>query len=148
MLRILHTIEATGCLPKDTKQLRANYKDVPENLISAIVESNRTRKDHIAHEILKKSPKVVGIYRLTMKSGSDNFRASAIQGIMKRIKAEGIEVVVYEPTLKADTFNECNVIKEFEKFKNIADVVLVNRMDENVKQIQDKVYTRDLFSRD
>lgn len=136
------------CLPKDTKQLRANYKDVPENLISAIVESNRTRKDHIAHEILKKSPKVVGIYRLTMKSGSDNFRASAIQGIMKRIKAEGIEVVVYEPTLKADTFNECNVIKEFEKFKNIADVVLVNRMDENVKQIQDKVYTRDLFSRD
>lgn len=148
MLRILHTIEATGCLPKDTKQLKANYKDVPENLISAIVESNKTRKDHIADEIIKKNPKIVGIYRLTMKSGSDNFRASAIQGVMKRIKAKGIEVVVYEPTLKEDNFFNSKVIKDLNEFKNIADVIIVNRLDENVSDVMNKVYTRDLFARD
>ncbi len=136
------------CLPKDTKQLRANYKDVPENLISAIVESNRTRKDHIAHEILKKSPKVVGIYRLTMKSGSDNFRASAIQGIMKRIKAEGIEVVVYEPTLKEDNFFNSKVITDLNEFKKMSDVIVVNRVNEELNDVKDKIYTRDLFARD
>lgn len=136
------------CLPKDTKQLKANYKDVPENLISAIVESNKTRKDHIADEIIKKKPKVVGIYRLTMKSGSDNFRASAIQGVMKRIKAKGIEVVVYEPTLKEDNFFNSKVIKDLNEFKNIADVIIVNRLDENVSDVMNKVYTRDLFARD
>ena len=136
------------CLPKDTKQLLANYKHVPQNLIEAIVKSNDTRKDHITKMILKRRPSTVGIYRLTMKTDSDNFRASAIQGIIERLKEYNIDVVVYEPTLKANTFNECNVIKDFEEFKNVADVVLVNRMDENVKQIQDKVYTRDLFSRD
>ena len=136
------------CLPKDTKQLLANYKHVPQNLIEAIVKSNDTRKDHITKMILKRRPSTVGIYRLTMKTDSDNFRASAIQGIIERLKEYNVDVVVYEPTLKADTFNECKVITDFEEFKNIADVVLVNRMDENVKQIQDKVYTRDLFSRD
>ncbi len=136
------------CLPKDTKQLKANYKDVPENLISAIVESNKTRKDHIADEIIKRKPKVVGIYRLTMKSGSDNFRASAIQGVMKRIKAKGIEVVVYEPTLKEDNFFNSKVIKDLNEFKNIADVIIVNRLDENVSDVMNKVYTRDLFARD
>ena len=136
------------CLPKDTKQLKANYKDVPENLISAIVESNKTRKDHIADEIIKRKPKVVGIYRLTMKSGSDNFRASAIQGVMKRIKAKGIEVVVYEPTLKEDNFFNSKVIKDLNEFKNIADVIIVNRLDENVSDVMNKIYTRDLFARD
>lgn len=136
------------CLPKDTKQLKANYKDVPENLISAIVESNKTRKDHIADEIIKRKPKVVGIYRLTMKSGSDNFRASAIQGVMKRIKAKGIEVVVYEPTLKEDNCFNSKVIKDLNEFKNIADVIIVNRLDENVSDVMNKVYTRDLFARD
>jgi len=136
------------CLPKDTKQLKANYKDVPENLISAIVESNKTRKDHIADEIIKRKPKVVGVYRLTMKSGSDNFRASAIQGVMKRIKAKGIEVVVYEPTLKEDNFFNSKVITDIEEFKNISDVILVNRIDETIKDVKDKIYTRDLFSRD
>lgn len=136
------------CLPKDSKQLKANYKDVPENLISAIVESNKTRKDHIADEIIKKNPKIVGIYRLTMKSGSDNFRASAIQGVMKRIKAKGIEIVVYEPTLKEDNFFNSKVIKDLNEFKNIADVIIVNRLDENVSDVMNKVYTRDLFARD
>ena len=136
------------CLPKDTKQLKANYNDVPENLISAIVESNKTRKDHIADEIIKKNPKIVGIYRLTMKSGSDNFRASAIQGVMKRIKAKGIEVVVYEPTLKEDNFFNSRVIKDLEEFKNISDVILVNRTDDILDDVKDKIYTRDLFSRD
>ena len=136
------------CLPKDSKQLKANYKDVPENIISAIVESNRTRKDHIANMILERSPKIVGIYRLTMKAGSDNFRASAIQGIMKRIKAKGIEVVVYEPTLNKDDFFNSRVIKNLDEFKKISDVVIVNRLDENVEDIEDKVYTRDLFTRD
>lgn len=136
------------CLPKDTKQLKANYGDVPENLISAIVQSSSTRKDHIAQMIIDKKPKIVGIYRLTMKMNSDNFRASSIQGIMKRIKAKGIEVVVYEPTLQEETFFNSRVIKNFDEFKNIADVVLVNRMDEQVQTISDKIYSRDLFSRD
>ena len=136
------------CLPKDSKQLKANYKDVPENLISAIVESNKTRKDHIADEIIKKNPKIVGIYRLTMKSGSDNFRASAIQGVMKRIKAKGIEVVVYEPTLKENNFFNSRVIKDLDEFKNISDVILVNRNDNILDDVKDKIYTRDLFSRD
>ena len=136
------------CLPKDTKQLKANYNDVPENLISAIVESNKTRKDHIADEIIKKNPKIVGIYRLTMKSGSDNFRASAIQGVMKRIKAKGIEVVVYEPTLKEDNFFNSRVIKDLEEFKNVSDVILVNRNDNILDDVKDKIYTRDLFNID
>ncbi len=136
------------CLPKDSKQLKANYKDVPENIISAIVESNRTRKDHIANMILERNPKVVGIYRLTMKSESDNFRASAIQGVMKRIKAKGIEVVVYEPTLNEDNFFNSKVINNLDEFKRISDVIIVNRLDENVKDVKDKIYTRDLFARD
>ena len=136
------------CLPKDSKQLKANYKDVPENIISAIVESNRTRKDHIANMILKRNPKVVGIYRLTMKSGSDNFRSSAIQGVMKRIKAKGIEVVVYEPALKDDNFFNSRVISDLDEFKKISDVIIVNRLDDNIIDVKDKIYTRDLFARD
>ena len=136
------------CLPKDTKQLKANYKDVPENLISAIVQSNTTRKDHIAQEILNRKPNIVGIYRLTMKSGSDNFRASAIQGIMKRIKAKGIEVVVYEPTLDEDTFFNSRVIKDLDKFKKISDVIVVNRVNEELRDVEEKIYTRDLYKRD
>lgn len=136
------------CLPKDTKQLKANYKDVPENLISAIVASNTTRKDHIAQEILNRNPKIVGIYRLTMKSGSDNFRASAIQGIMKRIKAKGIEVVVYEPTLKEESFFNSKVIKDLNEFKQMCDVIVVNRMTDEIKNVKNKIYTRDLYERD
>lgn len=136
------------CLPKDTKQLLANYKDVPENLIEAIVKSNDTRKDHITNMILNRKPNVVGIYRLTMKTGSDNFRASAIQGIIERLKNKNIDIVIYEPTLSQDTFNDCKVVKDFEEFKNISDVVLVNRQDENTKEISDKIYTRDIFTRD
>ena len=136
------------CLPKDTKQLKANYKDVPENLISAIVESNKTRKDHIADMIIARNPKVVGIYRLTMKSGSDNFRASAIQGVMKRIKAKGIQVVIYEPTLKDNDFFNSRVIKDLNEFKEISDVIIVNRLDDNIEGVEDKVYTRDIFARD
>ena len=136
------------CLPKDSRQLKANYKDVPENLISAIVESNKTRKDHIAYEIIKKNPKIVGIYRLTMKSGSDNFRASAIQGVMKRIKSKGIEVVVYEPTFKEDKFFNSRVIKDLDEFKNVSDIILVNRNDNILDDVKDKIYTRDLFNTD
>lgn len=136
------------CLPKDTKQLKANYKDVPENLISAIVESNRTRKDHIAKMIMDKNPNVVGIYRLTMKTGSDNFRASSIQGIMKRIKANGIEVVVYEPTLNEESFFNSRVINNLDEFKSISDVIVVNRMNDELNDVKDIVYTRDIYRKD
>ena len=136
------------CLPKDTKQLKANYKDVPENLISAIVQSNSTRKDHIAQMIIDKNPEVVGIYRLTMKSGSDNFRASAIQGIMKRIKAKGIEVIVYEPTLKEDIFFNSRVINDLIEFKKMSDVIVVNRLNQELEDVKEKIYTRDLYERD
>lgn len=136
------------CLPKDTKQLKANYKDVPENLISAIVESNTTRKDHIAAEVIRRHPKVVGIYRLTMKSDSDNFRFSAIQGIMKRIKDNGIEVVIYEPAFKGDIFSNSPVEKDIETFKTKADVIIANRISEDLVDVLDKVYTRDIYSRD
>ena len=136
------------CLPKDTKQLLANYKNVPQNLIEAIVKSNDTRKDHIANMILSKKPEVVGIYRLTMKTNSDNFRASAIQGVIERIKSKGVEVIIYEPTLKAETFNGCRVEKDFSNFDKISDVVIVNRMDEKVKELTTEIYTRDIFSRD
>ena len=135
-------------MPKDTKQLLANYHDVPQNLISAIVAANRTRKDHIADEILARNPKTVGIYRLTMKSQSDNFRASAIQGVMKRIKAKGVPVVVYEPTLQENEFFHSKVIRDLEEFKTISDVIVANRWAEELKDVEEKVYTRDLFERD
>lgn len=136
------------CLPKDTKQLRANYSDVPNNIIGAIVDANRTRKDHISDMILAKKPEVVGIHRLTMKTDSDNFRASSIQGIMKRIKAKGIEVVIYEPAMVEDTFFNSRVIRDIDEFKRISDIVVANRMSEEIDDIEDKVYTRDLYSRD
>lgn len=136
------------CLPKDTKQLLANYNDVPQNLISAIVDANRTRKDHVADTIIAKNPKIVGIYRLTMKMNSDNFRASAIQGVMKRIKAKGIAVVVYEPTLDTEDFFNSPVIRNFEDFKRVSDVIVANRWDSSLEGVKDKVYTRDIFDRD
>lgn len=136
------------CLPKDTKQLKANYADVPNDIIGAIVDANRTRKDHIADMIIKRKPKTVGIYRLTMKTDSDNFRASSIQGIMKRIKAKGIEVVVYEPVLKEDKFFNSKVIKDLNEFKSMSDVIVSNRLCKDLFDVEEKVYTRDLFNRD
>ncbi|SHH14609.1 nucleotide sugar dehydrogenase [Virgibacillus chiguensis] len=136
------------CLPKDTKQLLANYEDVPNNIIQAIVEANRTRKDHVANMVLNRKPNVVGIYRLTMKTDSDNFRHSAIQGVMKRIKAKGVEVIVYEPVLQEETFYNSRVVNDLEVFKKEADVIVANRLDDHIRDIANKVYTRDLFSRD
>ena len=136
------------CLPKDTKQLLVNYNDVPNNIIRAIVDANRTRKDHIAEQIIKRNPKKVGIYRLTMKTNSDNFRASSIQGIMKRIKVKGIEVVVYEPVLKEDKFFNSKVVKDIEEFKKECDIIVSNRLSKELFDVEEKVYTRDLFKRD
>ena len=136
------------CLPKDTKQLLANYKDVPQNMIEAIVKSNDTRKDHIADIVSKKEPKIVGIYRLTMKADSDNFRSSAIQGVIDRLKDKNITVVIYEPTLSADEFSGCKVIHDFDEFSQVTDVILANRLEHEIENVKSKVYTRDLYSRD
>jgi len=136
------------CLPKDTKQLLANYADVPQNVMSAVVDANRTRKDHIADMIISKRPKIVGIYRLTMKMDSDNFRQSAVQGIMKRIKAKGIDVVVYEPSISEEQFFHSKVYKDLDEFKNISDIIVANRLSSEIMDVKDKVYTRDLYSRD
>ena len=136
------------CLPKDTRQLRANYKDMPEKLISAICASNHVRKDHIANMVIAKKPSVVGVYRLIMKSSSDNYRESAIQGVINRLKAQGIAVIIYEPTLKAKSFNGCLAVKDFETFKRISDVILANRWESDLEEVKDKVYTRDIFQCD
>lgn len=136
------------CLPKDTKQLLANYKDVPQNLIEAIVKSNKTRKEFIAEEIIKMNPEVVGIYRLTMKSGSDNFRSSAIQDIIKSLKAEGKKIIIYEPTLEKEEFSNCKVVNDLDEFKKESSVIMANRLEDCIKDVKEKVYTRDLFSKD
>lgn len=136
------------CLPKDTKQLLANYDDVPQNLIEAIVKSNKTRKKHVSDMILKRNPNVVGIYRLTMKTGSDNFRSSAIQDVIKNLKLSGVDIIIYEPTLNEEKFDDCLIVNDIEKFKNISDVILANRLDDNINSVSDKVYTRDLYCRD
>ena len=136
------------CLPKDTKQLKANFTDVPENLISAIVDSNDTRKDHIAAMILKKNPKTVGVFRLTMKANSDNFRSSAIQGIIERLLAKGIKILIYEPTITDSTFNGCRIEQNLEEFKKVSDVIITNRQAQELSDVQHKTYTRDLYSRD
>lgn len=136
------------CLPKDTKQLLANYKDIPQNIMTAIVDANRTRKDHIADMIIKKNPKVVGVYRLNMKSGSDNFRSSSIQGVMKRIKGKGIEVVLYEPEFKEELYYNSKLIRDINEFKKMSDVILTNRFFKELEDVKEKVYTRDLFNRD
>lgn len=136
------------CLPKDTKQLLANYEDVPNNLIRAIVDSNKTRKEHIANMIAKRNPKIVGVYRLTMKANSDNFRQSAILGVMRRLKNKGINVIVYEPTLNAEKFQDSKVVKNIEEFKKISDIIIANRMSDDLKDVKEKVYTRDVFGRD
>lgn len=136
------------CLPKDTKQLLANYQDVPQNLIRAIVDSNSTRKDFIADDILARSPKVVGIYRLAMKSGSDNFRASSIQGVMKRLKAKGVEVVVFEPLLREDVFFGSKIVRDLDVFKALSDVIVANRVNDELCDVSTKTYSRDLFGAD
>ena len=136
------------CLPKDTKQLRANFDKVPNNIIGAIVDANTTRKDFIAEQILEKNPQKVGVYRLTMKANSDNFRQSSIQGIMKRLKAKGIEVVIYEPTMKEESFFNSKVIRNLVEFKKECDVIITNRYDEELNDVKEKVYTRDLYCRD
>lgn len=136
------------CLPKDTKQLRVNYKDVPNDIVGAIVDSNSTRKDHIARQIMTRKPKVVGIYRLTMKKDSDNFRASAVQGIMRRLQDQGVEIVIFEPEIQEDMFSGMRVIKQLQTFKDSVDVIVSNRLDDELLNVKEKVYTRDLFSRD
>ena len=136
------------CLPKDTKQLLANFEGIPNNIVGAIVDSNETRKDHIAQMILERNPKKVGIYRLTMKTGSDNFRQSAIQGVIERLKHEGTEIVIYEPTIEGDSFEDFTVVPEFDKFKTDSDVIVANRLSDELQPVKDKVYTRDLFARD
>jgi len=136
------------CLPKDTKQLLANYDNVPQNLIRAIVRSNRTRKKHIAEMIMRRNPEIVGIYRLTMKTDSDNFRASAIQGVIEMLKEEDVEIIIYEPSLKTDACNGCRVINDFKEFSEDSDVILANRLESTLESVKDKVYTRDLYSRD